>query len=279
MDIGIYKIINPKGKIYVGQSTNIKNRFNRYIKQYKHIFSQPKICNSLKKYGPENHIFEIIEECSLEQLNEREIYWKQYYLNQFGGDWNMVLFCNTYDNGGGPLSDETKQKISKKKKNHPCYTQEWKDKISKGNKGRIQTEEEKNKRRIPKPKGFSTKISEYLKLNPPNKGKKFTTEHKNKISKSHIGKTVSEETKNKISLSKKGFKYSQEQKEKIKNSPNRNENISLAKTKYKVLCITNSQIYKNTKQASLILNISPTLIRKVCLGLTNNAKGYTFKYV
>ena len=28
--IGIYKITNPKGKIYIGQSINIENRFKVY---------------------------------------------------------------------------------------------------------------------------------------------------------------------------------------------------------------------------------------------------------
>ena len=277
--VGIYKITNPKGKIYVGQSINIEKRFNRYIKQYKHIFSQPKVCNSLNKYTPDNHTFEVIEECSIEQLNKRETYWKQYYLDQVNGDWDMVLFCNLHDNGGGPLSEETKQKISENKKNHPCYTQNWKDKISKGNKGRLQTEEEKEKRRVPKPKGFGEKIKKSLQLNPPNKGKKFSHEHKNKISQAHNGKYLSEETKKKISTSKKGFKFTKEQKDKIKNSPNRKENISLAKTKYSVFCITNNITYRNIAHVSKSLQISPTLIRNVCLGITEYAKGYQFQYL
>ncbi len=30
MSIGIYKIINPKGKSYIGKSKNIENRWNDY---------------------------------------------------------------------------------------------------------------------------------------------------------------------------------------------------------------------------------------------------------
>jgi group I intron endonuclease len=277
--VGIYKITNPKGKVYIGQSINIKKRFNRYIKQYKHIFCQPKIVNSLKKHGPNNHVFEIIEECSIEQLNGKEIYWKQYYLDKVNGDWKEVLFCNLHDNGGGPLSEETKQKISSNKKNHPCYTQDWKDKISKSNKGRIQSEKEKEKRRIPKPEGFGDKISKIHKLNPPNKNKKFTIEHKTKMSQSHKGKHLSEDTKNKISSSKKGFKFTQEQKDKILLSPNRKENISIAKTKQSVFCYTNSTTYRNINHASKSLNISPTLIRNACMGITKYAKEYQFQYL
>jgi len=67
--IGIYKITNPNGKIYIGQSINIKKRKGCYKRNQ--IPKQPRICNSIKKYGFENHIFEVIEECSIDQLNEK----------------------------------------------------------------------------------------------------------------------------------------------------------------------------------------------------------------
>ena len=56
---GIYKITSPSGKIYIGQSVNIKDR----IKAYKcgHCKEQPFVCNSILKHGWENHKFEIIE--------------------------------------------------------------------------------------------------------------------------------------------------------------------------------------------------------------------------
>jgi group I intron endonuclease len=111
--IGIYKITNPKGKIYIGQSINIekRKRIYKFFKSYKNSIG-PKIYNSLSKYGWENHIHEIIEECSIEILNKRETYWKQYYLTQFNENWKQVLFCDLYDNGTGPKSDATKLKIS-----------------------------------------------------------------------------------------------------------------------------------------------------------------------
>jgi group I intron endonuclease len=53
--VGIYKITNPKGKVYIGQSTNIEERMKHYIN--KNGKRQPKIFYSIKKYGWENHIF------------------------------------------------------------------------------------------------------------------------------------------------------------------------------------------------------------------------------
>jgi group I intron endonuclease len=106
--IGIYKITSPSGKIYIGQSVNIDRRWIHYgnidCKQQPHIF------NSLKKYGPENHTFDKIEECSEDMLLKREIYWKQYYIDKHG--WDKMLFCSLYDKGFGPRDEKIKLKIS-----------------------------------------------------------------------------------------------------------------------------------------------------------------------
>lgn len=77
MSIGIYKITNPKGKIYIGQSTDVEKRENCYIKL--NCKGQRILYNSIKKYGWEQHVFEIVEECKFEDLNVRERYWQDYY--------------------------------------------------------------------------------------------------------------------------------------------------------------------------------------------------------
>lgn len=109
MNIGIYKITSPSGKVYIGQSINIEKRFKEHRNSINQ--KQTKLYKSFQKYGYINHKFEIIEECDLEQLNEREIYWKQYHLNLVNNDWKLVLFHELYDAGGGPKSKNTKQKI------------------------------------------------------------------------------------------------------------------------------------------------------------------------
>jgi len=109
--IGIYKITSPSGKIYIGQSTNIHEREKHY-KRITPVKGQTKIFNSLNKHGWDKHIFEIIEECSIDKLDERETYWKQHYLNQVEYDWNKVLFLGIYDSGGGPKEQHTKDKMS-----------------------------------------------------------------------------------------------------------------------------------------------------------------------
>jgi group I intron endonuclease len=116
--IGVYKITNPQNKIYIGQSTNIEERFRKYSKL--NCKRQPKLYYSLKKYGFENHVFDIIEECNLEQLNEREIYWGNYF--DVLGKNGLTLKLG---NGKGSLTNVTKQKISesllgKKKTKEHC---------------------------------------------------------------------------------------------------------------------------------------------------------------
>lgn len=103
--IGIYKITNPKGKIYIGQSRNIEHRLNDYINVSEWLKEQRKIYNSLKKYGSECHVFEILEECSEDILNEREIYWIKYF-DSIKSGLNIRL-----GGIGGYHSEETKQKI------------------------------------------------------------------------------------------------------------------------------------------------------------------------
>jgi group I intron endonuclease len=103
--IGIYKITSPSGKIYVGQSINIIIRWRKYKRL--DCKNQIKLYNSFKKHGSENHKFEIVEECYLEQLNEREIFWMDKYKTTANG-------LNIKDGGSfGKHSDETKLKISK----------------------------------------------------------------------------------------------------------------------------------------------------------------------
>lgn len=105
--IGIYKVINPSGKIYIGQSINIEERW----KCHKYGTGLGlKMTRSYKKYGYENHIFEIIEECISDKLDERELYWINFY-NTVKKGLNGTACVQ-----GGYHSEETKNKISEGQK-------------------------------------------------------------------------------------------------------------------------------------------------------------------
>jgi group I intron endonuclease len=77
---GIYKLNYPNGKIYIGQSNDIKRRMYEHnnINRLKNHFNSP--CDlAIQKYGrfEEVEILELVEDCSL--LNEKEQYWISYY--------------------------------------------------------------------------------------------------------------------------------------------------------------------------------------------------------
>ena len=81
--IGIYKITNKiNGNIYIGLSVDIYRRWQshkqRYDKKSDKEYNKV-LYKAFRKYGIENFTFEIIEECALEQLREREKYWIAYY--------------------------------------------------------------------------------------------------------------------------------------------------------------------------------------------------------
>ena len=112
--IGIYKITNPNGKVYIGQSVNIEKRWNRYKNLIpKDCIGQPLIYRSLIKYGVKNHIFEIIELCNKEELNKLESYYIVLY-NSF----NSKCGLNLTSGGTNYLfSDISRRKMSIAQKN------------------------------------------------------------------------------------------------------------------------------------------------------------------
>jgi group I intron endonuclease len=113
--VGIYKITSPKGKVYIGQSTDIKKRFNDY--RLLKCKPQKALYNSLAKYGTVNHTFEIIEECDELLLNEKEIDSIAQHKC-----FNTKSGMNLKSGGqGGRWSDESKANISKTKTGVPNH--------------------------------------------------------------------------------------------------------------------------------------------------------------
>ena len=140
--IGIYKIINPKNKVYIGQSVDIDER----KKQYKYLSKNSlgrKILNSLKKYGWENHTFDVIEECKVEELDDKEIFYGGKY-NSLGKEGlNLKLGA-----GRGLCSDETKKLMSIKAS--ASMTPERRDVLSKAKLGKKHSEAHNISKCVPK---------------------------------------------------------------------------------------------------------------------------------
>lgn len=82
MSIGIYKYQNKiNGKIYIGQSIQIEERFRQHLYDSTRcsINEVTGIDFAICKYGIENFDFSILEQCNIEQLDEKERYWIAYY--------------------------------------------------------------------------------------------------------------------------------------------------------------------------------------------------------
>lgn len=82
---GIYKITNLENqKVYIGQSVDIKTRLKTHIKRGlgAETPTRNKLYTIMNKVGVENFSYEIIEQCTREQLNDKERYWISYFESQ-----------------------------------------------------------------------------------------------------------------------------------------------------------------------------------------------------
>ena len=89
---GIYKYQNLiNNKIYIGQTIDIKQRIREH--RYEAFNYNRDNCifhKALRKYGEDNFSFEILEECSKKELNEKEKYWINYYNSEIPNGYNMT---------------------------------------------------------------------------------------------------------------------------------------------------------------------------------------------
>lgn len=254
-------------KMYVGQSRDIAKRFycHGYISKKK---ASTYIHRAIKKYGEENFDFLIWEECSHEELNEKESYLIKELETLAPGGYN----CTT---GGDccKVCEESRLKMSIDRRGEKSvwfgkhHTEETKRKI-----GDKQLGSKNHNYGKATPEDVLIKISESHKGDKNHfYGKKHTEETKKKIAESRKGKLLSEETKKKISLSVSGeknghfgMKHTEEAKkamsEKKKGKPNkklrgriksREERINSARSHMhgrKVAC-SNGKIYLSVLEA------------------------------
>jgi group I intron endonuclease len=177
--IGIYKITSPTKKIYIGQSTDIKKRWEGYRKL--NCKEQRKLYYSFLKHGVENHSFEVVCQCSIEELNEMERFYQD-------------SFCVINKNGLNCRLTEASDR-SGKMSEESCY------KMSKSAKGKIMTIETRAKIGVySKNVSIETRQKRSIAL----KGKSLSLEHRKKIGAGNKGKIRSLDNRARISESLKG---------------------------------------------------------------------------
>lgn len=106
----IYKIENlVNGKVYIGQTArNIKHRKIHHFNALRGNYHSNKyLQRSWNKYGEENFIFKIIENVDIDKLDDREVYWINYYKNKAG-----VYNLDSGGNKNKKLSKVSRMKIS-----------------------------------------------------------------------------------------------------------------------------------------------------------------------
>lgn len=164
----IYKVKNKiNSKTYIGQTIQgLGKRIGQHLKESKNDKHNKPFLNAIKKYGIENFEWSIIDKAlNFEELDEKEIYWIKIYDSLTPNGYNIL--------GGGQnnriVSEESTKRISEGLKK----SGKW-QKI-------LNSEEHKKKIRV--------NFIEH------NKGKKFTEEHKNKISQKN-GHRLIEQNKN-----------------------------------------------------------------------------------
>jgi group I intron endonuclease len=243
--IGIYKITSPSGKIYIGQSVDIEKRFSVY--NGLHCKNQPILYKSFIKYSVEKHKFEILCECEILELNDKERYYQDFYSAIGKNGLNCKLTAS--NDKSGIFSEETKQRISQSHK------------------------------------GKKISVEVKFKLSEAGKKRKHSEETRNKMSKTHRGKTFSEETKIKMSEAQKGEKHynfgkklSEETKIKMSKSQKgkpKPEEYKNKKSKL-ILNIQTGIYYLGVKEAAESVNMNIGTLRGCLSGNDKNKTNFIY---
>ena len=280
--IGVYMIENIiNNKKYIGQSINIFKRKNQHFNNA--LNGSKKCCvlyNAIRKYGEDKFKFSILEECSIEELNEKEKLWIKNLNTIEPNGYNLL-------DGGGEktkVHESTKEKISKFQKGRK-KTKEEIDKIKAG------VQRKYNSGWVSPNKGKKLKgkvLDNLIKRNKSrkgisawNKGIPFSEESKNKMSESRKGKVLTQDTKNKIKIKMTGRKITWGDKiseARLGHEVTKESRKKISETQMRgyVIKCSNGKVYKTTMEAAEDTGASGTNIAAVCAGRRKSANGYTF---
>ncbi|HEY5268368.1 MAG TPA: GIY-YIG nuclease family protein, partial [Candidatus Saccharimonadales bacterium] len=207
----LYKISDTlNNKVYIGQSKDPEKRWKQHKWLSNKIIKHQYIHRAIAKYGIDNFTFEVIATCiSQEDADETEIILiKQYDSRNIEKGYNLGAGGNTNIPG-----EETRKKMSISAKqriinypntnpgifDNPAPSKETIEKIRLANLGRIQSQEEKNKRTQSLLKHYETHESPLIGKTSHMKGKQHTEETKQKITENLTGYKHTEKAKSNMS--------------------------------------------------------------------------------
>jgi group I intron endonuclease len=269
--ICVYKITSPSGKNYIGSSVNYKKRLTQY--KGTGAKTQTILYNSFAKHGFDNHVFEIVELCTKENVLERELYYGSLYkvLGEKGLNCKLPKFGDKYQNTRQETIDKMKawkpseDTIAKMKaaqtkraKEQPV-SDETKQKLREANLGKKASDETKKKMSL---KGKGRVVSEESRIRMGAwKRKPCSEEQKQRLSEINKGKPMLEKTREALRIANTGKTMPQKTKE------------ALAKAVSKIVFDTASGIYYDSaEEAAHLHKMKSTTLRAM---LTKQNKNKT----
>jgi len=236
--IGIYKITSPTKKVYIGQSIDIEKRFNTY--KGLHCKVQPILYRSFLKYGIDKHKFEILCECDINELNDKERYYQDAFMAT--GKNGLNCFLTKSSDRNGRHSEESRKKMSNSQAGRKL-SEETKIKMSLAQKGKKRTEESK------------------LKMSIASKGKNKSESHRKKMSE----RTYTEEERKKRSINATGKKHSEESK----------KNMSESRKKL-ILNIQTGIFYLGIEEAGKSIKMHKSTLATQLKGIVKNKTSFIY---
>lgn len=239
LNSGIYAVRNLfDGKVYVGASQTMRTRFKHHRRDLlagKHHNQHLQFAFNLRGSDLEAFSFEVLEECSVGELDERERYWIE-LLKTRDSRFGYNIRIDPCTNRGIKRSDEFKRRVAETStgrrhttetrermaqlatgRRHSAETRAKISAVQQGKPGRIPSAEAvENMRKAQRAHKKSDAEMAHIKaLGASWAGRKMSTETKAKMSASQRGKKMSDTARANMSAAQKGRTVSPEHRAKI----------------------------------------------------------------
>ena len=138
---GIYKITNlTNNKVYIGQTTNFHQRKLDHFKKTAVNQRPINLHRDMKKVGVDKFSMALLEECSVEDLDNREKYWTDRYSKDHEM-YNIVSGNPSYSSHNKKIQSKRFTKMNKEHWKNPEYRKMMSQKSSERQKKRLEDPE------------------------------------------------------------------------------------------------------------------------------------------
>lgn len=174
MKSGIYWIVGPSGKAYIGSSKNVAARLRSHRSELQRgVHGNAHLQRAVNRHGFDRFLFQVIEYCEVDKLLERE----QFHIDtqKFDTLYNLRLIAES--NRGYTHTKETRRKVSAAVK---ALGAAFFAARAEANRGRKNSDETRAKMAEAARKRFADP-TERAKVADAQRGRTITTEHRNKL--------------------------------------------------------------------------------------------------